>query len=57
MYSIFISLYSENFRKNLIELGYPEDRQNQTKWVLADYINWMTNFTGEDKKKEEEGEK
>jgi len=53
MYSIFISLYSESFRKNIIENGYPQDH-DKTKWILNDYIRWITNITGEAKKKPEE---
>ncbi len=56
MYSIFISLYSESLRKNVIQNGYPEDH-DKTRWILKDYIMWITNITGATKKKtaEEEG--
>ena len=45
MYSIFISLFGENLRKNVIETGYPEDHV-RTQWTLTDYVKWLTNFKG-----------
>lgn len=54
-YSIFISLYAENFRRVVTEIGYPED-QDLNKWNIKDYIEWFTTVFGE-KKKEESDEK
>jgi len=55
MYSIFTSLYSESLRKNVTQNGYPEDHE-KTKWTLTDYLKWITNITGETKKKSEDEE-
>mmetsp|Transcript_64193 Transcript_64193/g.73684 ORF Transcript_64193/g.73684 Transcript_64193/m.73684 type:complete len:833 (-) Transcript_64193:201-2699(-) len=47
--AVFISCFLESWRKMVLENGYPENYENETKWQYWDALRWMFAFLGRER--------